>query len=47
MTDLKEPETPRFVAEDLLEIGKRCAALPDLDGRNADEILGYNEFGVW
>jgi antitoxin VapB len=35
------------VAEELLEIGKRCAALPDLDKRSADEILGYNEFGAW
>lgn len=35
------------VAEELLEIGKRCAALPDLDNRTNDEILGYNEFGAW
>jgi antitoxin VapB len=27
---------------ELLEIGRRCAALPDLDRRSPDEILGYN-----
>ncbi len=35
------------IAEELLEIGKRCAAMPDLDTRSEDEILGYNEFGAW
>ncbi len=34
-----------LVAE-ILEIGKRCAALPDLDRRAADEILGYDEHGL-
>ena len=47
MTDLKERDEPLRIAEELLEIGRRCTALPDLDGRSADEILGYNEFGVW
>jgi antitoxin VapB len=31
------------LAAELLEIGRRCAALPDFDDRTADEILGYNE----
>lgn len=35
------------LAADLMEIGRRCAAYPDLDTRSADEILGYNEFGGW
>ncbi len=35
------------LAEELMEIGRRCAALPDLDARTADEILGYDERGVW
>jgi len=30
----------------MLEIGQRCAALPDLDTRTADEILGYDEHGL-
>lgn len=32
--------------EELLAIGRRCAALPDLDRRSADEILGYDDLGV-
>jgi antitoxin VapB len=29
-----------------LEIARRCAALPDLDTRTANEILGYDQNGV-
>ena len=32
--------------ERLLTIAKRCAALPLLDHRTPDEILGYDEFGI-
>ena len=32
--------------EELLAIGNRCAALPDLDTRGPDEILGYDEHGL-
>jgi len=39
--------TATSTADELLEIGRRCASLPDLDRRSADEILGYNEFGAW
>jgi antitoxin VapB len=38
--------SPRPLKDEILAIGKRCAALPDLDQRTADEILGYNESGV-
>lgn len=34
------------LAWELLEIGRRCAALPVLDPRTADEIIGYDEHGV-
>ena len=34
------------LSDDLLEIGKRCAALPDHDGRSAEEIIGYDERGL-
>lgn len=30
----------------LKEIAERCARLPDLDTRPADEIIGYNELGL-
>ena len=36
----------RSLAAEILEIGRRCAALPDLDARAADEILGYDEHGL-
>jgi antitoxin VapB len=32
--------------EDMREISKRCAALPILDDRSKDEILGYDEDGL-
>ncbi len=31
----------------LLAIADRCSQLPDLDKRDPDEILGYNERGFW
>jgi len=34
------------LAAEILEIGRRCASLPDLDTRSADEILGYDENGL-
>ena len=36
----------RSLATEILEIGRRCAALPDHDTRPADEILGYDENGL-
>jgi antitoxin VapB len=35
------------LADRLMEIGKHSAALPDIDARRADEILGYDETGMW
>ena len=34
------------VRDELLEIGRRCAALPDRDTRSAEQILGYDELGL-
>ena len=34
------------LADDLFEIGRRCALLPDLDQRTPEEILGYDEYGL-
>ncbi|HSA80466.1 MAG TPA: type II toxin-antitoxin system VapB family antitoxin [Geminicoccaceae bacterium] len=36
----------RFLADELNEIALRCAALPDLDTRTPDEIIGYDEHGL-
>lgn len=34
------------LAAEIMEIGRRCASLPDIDTRTADEILGYDEHGL-
>jgi antitoxin VapB len=34
------------LVEDVLAIGRHCAALPALDEHSDDEILGYDEHGV-
>ena len=39
--------SPADQLEELMEIGRHCAALPVLDSRSDDEILGYNERGTW
>jgi antitoxin VapB len=43
---LKTRRRPRALRDDLREIGRRCAALPTLDDRAADDILGYDERGI-
>jgi antitoxin VapB len=37
---------PDVVAEILLRIGQECAALTVIDNRHADEIIGYDAYGV-
>jgi antitoxin VapB len=44
---LKRGRKRKSLAEELEEVGARCAALPDLDKRAADEILGYGKKGLW
>ncbi len=43
---VRRQRSGRSLAAELLEIGRRCAALPDFDTREADEILGYDEHGL-
>jgi antitoxin VapB len=38
---------PGRLADRLLEIGSHCAALPDYDTRSPDEIIDYDEIGMW
>jgi antitoxin VapB len=38
---------PARLSDRLLEIGAHCAALPDFDTRSPDEIVGYDEAGMW
>jgi len=35
------------LAEQLTALGHECAALPDFDTRDADQIVGYDENGMW
>ena len=34
------------LVEDVMEIGRHCAALPLLDARSADDIIGYDNNGL-
>ena len=38
--------TTTDLVEEILKISKRCRAIPDMDQRSVDEILGYNHVGV-
>jgi antitoxin VapB len=43
---VRRSHTAGSLTEELLEIGRRCAALPDLDTRTPEQILGYDDHGV-
>jgi antitoxin VapB len=43
---VRRRQSGRSLAAEILEIGRRCAALPDRDLRTADEILGYDQHGL-
>ena len=42
----RDRSPPRGLAHELNEIRRRCAALPVVDDRTPDEILGYDERGL-
>ena len=42
----RKDETIENLVEEIMDIGKHCAALPLLDARSADEIIGYDERGL-
>jgi antitoxin VapB len=44
---LRRGRPAKGLAEKLNEIARHCAALPDLDTRSPDEIIGYDEHGLW
>jgi len=43
---LRGRSTGTDLVEEILKISKRCSAIPDLDQRSADEILGYDSVGA-
>jgi len=44
---LRRGKPRKRIAERLKEIAQHCAALPDYDTRSPDEIIGYDENGMW
>jgi antitoxin VapB len=44
---LRRSQPATGLAEALDALAMECAALPDLDGRAADEILDYDQTGIW
>jgi len=43
---LRGRRTQQDIAEQILDIARRCSTLPDLDPRSAEEILGYGRDGT-
>ena len=43
---LKGRKTVEDLAEEIMKISERCSALPQLDDRTPEEILGYDGKGV-
>lgn len=43
---IRRPAGTRPLADQLNEIALRCASLPELDTRTADEIIGYDDNGL-
>jgi antitoxin VapB len=43
---LRGKRKPTAIEEEIIQISERCRALPDLDVRSSDEILGYDKHGV-
>ena len=43
---LRGRSRPTDCVEEIVKISKRCSALPDVDKRTEEEILGYNKTGV-
>jgi antitoxin VapB len=43
---VRRERTKRRLADELEEIAEHCASLPVLDGRWAEEILGYDQAGL-
>jgi antitoxin VapB len=41
------PQRGRLSAREILAIGNRCSTLPDRDRRSAEEIVGYDDRGLW
>jgi hypothetical protein len=38
---------PTVLADHLMQIGRHCAAVPDHDTCTLDQIVAYDETGMW
>ena len=47
LENLKGKKTIIDIEQQILSISQRCSALPELDNRTDEEILGYNKDGIW
>ncbi len=47
LAELRDRDAATVSLDAILRIAERCGGLPDLDKRSADEILGYNEAGLF
>ena len=43
---IQQASSKTSLADRILNIGHQCAALPVLDDRTPDEILGYDDYGL-
>jgi antitoxin VapB len=43
---IRRDKSGKRLADELLVISAGCSALPDLDTRSTDELLGYDEHGL-
>ncbi len=46
LSRIKGRKTTIDLTEEIMQISKRCASLPDIDPRTPDEILGYDQNGI-
>ena len=46
LAKLRGRQGEQDLVDQILDIGRRCIAMPDLDIRPADEILGYRQDGT-
>jgi antitoxin VapB len=46
LSRLRRTRARGSLAAELMEIGRRCAALPDLDQRSPEDIIGYGDDGL-
>jgi len=42
----RKDEATDSLVDEIMDIGRHCAALPLLDARSPDEIIGYDEHGL-